>query len=101
MPDVFYPVRRMTQTQTLGAAYGADLSIPETARGATVTLDDSTIAFVVQDQGPGTPEEAIPAGSSWELGNDMPLSGPVTIKIKAAAGATVAVLAYFLPNVIN
>lgn len=97
MSEVFFSVRRAFQEQALTAAYGAALTIPIGARGATITLDDSGIAFVVQDQATGTPEEAVPAGSSWSLGNDLPLSETVSVKIKSAAGTPNMVLAYFLP----
>jgi hypothetical protein len=50
----------------------------------------------VQDQAAGTPEEAVPAGSSYVLGaGDYPLGTAVSIKIKAASGTPVATIAYF------
>ena len=73
MPYVSTPVRRVVEEQTLSTSYGAVITVPVGARSASVTLSDSAIAFVVQDQRSGTPEEAIPAGSSWTIGIDDPL----------------------------
>jgi hypothetical protein len=96
MTKAFHAVDRAFQTQTLGTSYGAAIVIPVGAIGASVTLSDSSIAFTVQDQAAGTPEEAVPAGSSYVLGSgDYPLGTAVSIKIKAASGTPVATIAYF------
>lgn len=96
MTKAFHAVDRVFQTQTLSTSYGDAISIPVGAIGASVTLSDSSIAFTVQDQATGTPEEAVPAGSSYVLGSgDYPLGTAVSIKIKAASGTPVATVAYF------
>mgnify|MGYP003123257222 CR=1 FL=1 len=94
-------VRRAFQTQTLSAAYGADLVIPVGASDVTVTLSDPAIGFTVQDQAAGAGEEGVPAGSSWALGTSSSLAASVTIKIKSASGTPVAMLAYFLPVAVS
>ena len=95
------PVRRVFFEQVLSTSYGATLKVPVGARDVSVTLSDSAIGFIVQDQAAGTPEEGIPAGSSWELGNDDPLGVVVDLKIKSASGTPTALLAYFLPVAIS
>jgi len=101
MPYIDTPVRRAVEEQTLSTSYGAVLTIPVGARSASVTLSDSAIAFVVQDQRTGTPEEAVPAGASWTIGIDVPLAEKVQLKVKSASGTPVAAVAYFLPAVVS
>lgn len=101
MPYVSTPVRRVVEEQTLSTSYGAVITVPVGARSASVTLSDSAIAFVVQDQRSGTPEEAIPAGSSWTIGIDDPLAVKIELKIKSASGTPVASVAYFLPALVS
>lgn len=92
----FQSVKRVFSEQTLSTAYGAAIEIPVGAINASVTLSDSAIAFVVQDQATGTPEEAVGAGGSWLLGNDVyPLGEAVSIKIKSASGNPVATASWF------
>ena len=97
MTKAFHAVDRAFQTETLSTSYNSDaIVIPVGAIGASITLDDSSIGFTVQDQAAGTPEEAVPAGSSYVLGaGDYPLGTAVSIKIKAASGTPVATIAYF------
>lgn len=82
------PVNRMAApTQTLSTSYGAAIVIPVGAINPIADLDDTAIAFTVQDQGTNTPEEAVPAGSAWSGGNvERTLGRAVTIKVKAASG---------------
>lgn len=101
MPYIATPVRRLVEEQTLSVAYGATVVVPVGARSASVTLSDSAIGFVVQDQRTGTPEEAVPAGVSWTIGIDAPLSEAVDLKIKSASGTPVASVAYFLPALVS
>ena len=66
MTKAFHAVDRAFQTETLSTSYNSDaIVIPVGAIGASITLDDSSIGFTVQDQAAGTPEEAVPAGSSY------------------------------------
>ena len=95
MADVLLPVQRAFTTQTLSTSYGAAIAIPVGAIGVSATLDDSSIGFSVQDQATGTPAEAVPAGSSWVLGNTDPLGTAVSIKVMAADGTPVVTVAWF------
>jgi|14_taG_2_1085336.scaffolds.fasta_scaffold127171_2 hypothetical protein len=96
MTKAFHAVDRKFLKQTLGTGYGAALLIPIGAISAAVTLSDSAIAFTVQDQATLTPEESVPAGASYVLGNEnYPLGTAVSIKVKAASGTPVATVSWF------
>ena len=101
MPYLATPVRRAFSTQTLSTSYGATIALPVGARDVTVTLSDSAIAYLVQDQAAGSGEESVPAGSSWGLGTSEPLGAVVSIKVKSASGTPVAMVAYFLPVAVS